>query len=163
MANVEVSPQLKPEHKHKEPPVGLGGWFTFIIIGLIVLIISGVVGLSQMLSYLVYYPVYFIIFLSICIINELFLSAVLLFFIYKRNIIFRKLYVIQTCILIASLLFIFILSFLFSISTDFSILGILARILWTVYLFRSERVHNTFIGFKTISHELADNVDNTDL
>jgi hypothetical protein len=157
MAKVEISPLLKTNHKQKEPPVGLGGWFTIIIIGLILTIVANVAMTPQLLPNLVYYPLYLIVFLSICLINEVMLSAVILFFIYKRNIIFRKLFVIQTCILIVCAFILLFISYLFNVSSGFSITGVLARILWTTYLFRSERVHNTFIGVKSINQTLTEN------
>ncbi len=152
MNEIKLSPQLKPGKPPKQPPVGLGGWFALIMIGLILSIIADIGGTVKLFqSDLSYMNLFFLLFFIICITNELILSAVILFFIFKRNILFRLLFVIQTCVFaVCYFAYLFLCAF-YNIPPDISFMTIFARILWTVYLFRSERVKNTFIGTKSIA------------
>ncbi len=152
MNEIKISPQLKPGKLPKQPPWGLGGWFTLVMIGLIGMIIIGIVSVIEVvqIEYIRINP-YFLVLFIICILNEVCLSAAILFLIYKRNKLFRLLFVVQTCVLIFCCFADSYLSLISGFQTDFSWLSVLSRILWTVYLFRSERVKNTFIGMKSIA------------
>ena len=152
MNEIKFSPQLKPGKMPNQPPWGLGGWFTLVMIGLVGMIIVGILSVIQVvqIEYTQINP-YFLVLFIICILNEVCLSAVILFFIYKRNILFRLLFVVQTCVLIFCYFSDLYLSLSFGFQTELSLLSVFGRILWTVYLFRSERVKNTFIGMKSIA------------
>jgi drug/metabolite transporter (DMT)-like permease len=148
MSKVNISPQIKPGKLPKYTPVGLGGWFTLVIIGLFGTILMDILSMFEV------FPIdisnvnifYFVIYL-ICIVNEVILSVVILALIFLRKIMFRNLYLIQTCVLGAC--FIVMLE-------GSSLVALLARILWTVYLYRSERVKNTFFGIKSINQTLSE-------
>lgn len=152
MSDIKISSQLKPGKLPKQPPWGLGGWFTLVMIGLVGMIILGIMSVLEVvqIEYTQINP-YFLVLFIICILNEVCLSVAILFFIYKRNILFRLLFIVQTCVLIFCSFVDFYLSLSFGFQAEFSLLSVLGRILWTVYLFRSERVKNTFIGMKSIA------------
>lgn len=148
MNQVNISPLIKPNKLPKQSPVGLDGWFTLIIIGLFGTIIVNIITVITLLplDFSTVNMFYFSI-LIICVLNEVGLSSIILLFIFKRNIVFRILFLIQTCIL--GICF-------FLIPSGSSFIPILARILWTVYLYRSERVKNTFIGLKSINQIMGE-------
>ena len=145
---VKISPLIKPDKQPKQPPVGLSGWFSLIVIGLFGTILLDIVTVVPLLPIdLSIVNMFFFVVFLISLLNEVVLSAVILILIFKRSIIFRVLFLIQTCILGACILI---------IQDGSSLIQMLARILWTVYLFRSERVKNTFIGIKSINQVLAE-------
>ncbi len=127
---------------------GLGGWFSLIIIGLIL-------GVARDIYYMItvlQHPDLSGSFLYLALIIE---SAVdiawvgtILFFILKRNIIFRKLFVLRFAVilLVNIILAACIDSRFYDLSdwTDFGI-SLAATMGWIYYLYSAKRVKNTFI------------------
>lgn len=152
MSELKISPQLKSGQMPKQPPVGLGGWFTLIIIGLFAISLSGIVSIFELFSigFEKADPL-LLTFYFFCILNDVALSAFILVFIFKHNIIFRMLFIIQTCVITLCFFIYFYIALAFGFKSELNFISILGRILWTVYLFRSERVKNTFFGIKSIN------------
>jgi hypothetical protein len=148
MNETKISPMLIPG-KASGQPIGLGGIFILFIIGLCVDILMNTFVMIDILSYdLTKANLFILTIIFIFLTNEVVMSAFILYFVFRRNIIFRKLYLIQTCI--------FAVCYIFLFSVNMPIFSILMRILWTLYLFRSVQVKNTFIGIKSISETLSD-------
>jgi hypothetical protein len=148
MNETKISPMLIPG-KASGQPIGLGGIFILFIIGLYVDILMNTFVMIDILSYdLTKANLFILTIIFIFLTNEVVMSAFILYFVFRRNIIFRKLYLIQTCI--------FAVCYIFLFSVNMPIFSILMRILWTLYLFRSVQVKNTFIGIKSISETLSD-------
>ena len=130
--------KIKPK-KHHCAPKGLGGWFTLVIIGQVAMIIMVITTILQdMLPIWVYLDVFLRFWFVFLFINEGVLSGVILGFIFARKMIFRTLFIVQS---IGT--FIFGIVHMPFLDTDF-LPGLIARAFWIVYLFRSERVNNTF-------------------
>ncbi len=68
MNEIKISPHLKPGKLPKQPPWGLGGWFTLVMIGLIGMIIIGIVSVIEVvqIEYIRINP-YFLVLFIICI------------------------------------------------------------------------------------------------
>lgn len=158
MSKVNISPLLKSQ-RQKMPPVGLGGWFAVIIIGLVGTVLFNVIGIFDVIP-MIDWPhvqLFRVMLWLICLLNDIVLSLVILWFIHKRNIIFRTLYLIQTCLI----LFLFLILLVCYLQAVAPVYTLLARILWTVYLYRSQRVRNTFLGIKTINDILSKNAQSS--
>lgn len=127
---------------------GLGGWMILIIIGRVITILLNIKEIADIVPYLGLNPeadLFFYIIISIDILLGIVLTGAMLFFIFKRNILFRKLMVIQIAV---SLAITFIVCILFNSWAELSIdifTGIVSGAIWITYLYRSVRVKNTFI------------------
>ncbi len=129
----------------EKQPQGFGGWFVLILIGLFASIILGTVQFFQYSEVWQYVDFGLGSLLTIDYLNTIILSIVILIFIFRKDIRFRLMYLIQTCISVV------IIICLFAIigTADGQMIGsMLGRILWTIYLFKSVRVKNTFVDKK---------------
>ncbi len=144
---------------------GLGGWFVFTIIILFLKLFAGAISLFgdgglEVLSRSATAAEYITLFYSVIIL--IILSAVILRFIFKRNIMFRKFLVIAISIDIVFLvLSVVLLAIASSIVVDplypqaysqaigsaifQSVAAAVISVAWIIYLYRSYRVKNTFI------------------
>ena len=139
---------------------GLGGWFVFVIIGRFAAILIGITTIFRYASSYSLRDVlgaYYDIVIAYSIIWLILLSAVVLYFIFKRNIIFRKLMLIQIAFdLIFAIVSIFILQSILSSlgldpgSVDYGetqlVSSFIGACVWIAYLYRSKRVKTTFIN-----------------
>ena len=150
---------ISPLHNEKKPiniPVGIGGWLILIIIGLFGSILLSALDFVHYFDVWKYVDFGFGALFTVTYLNEIAVSALILILIFRRKIFFRKLFLIQTCAYALINLIIIILN-----GGDDAVIIFLAmteRALWTVYLFRSERVENTFIGMKSTA-ELMDETE----
>lgn len=138
----------KPPYDYDPSLNGLGGWMILIIIGRILTIFSYISAISEVTPLLGYSPeadVYLYIMIALCILFGIVLTGLILFFIFKRNIVFRTLMVIQITV---SLTITFIICVLLNSWAELSIdifTGVIGGAIWITYLYRSVRVKNTFI------------------
>ena len=138
---------VMPQSANKKlPPVGLGGWLTLFIISQLGVVVSIVSKLGELLFRLSSLNAFLLAYNFLLIFIEGIFPIVILVFLFKGKMLFRSLYLIQTIIFAFCLLALFALSiFDNTYSIIGSLLPLLIRILWTVYLYRSERVKNTFL------------------
>ena len=90
--------------------------------------------------------VYAILMLLVFLIPDTGISIAVLVYLMKKDIVFRKLFVIDTILLSVSTTGAFLFSLL--VLGDFyetAIIHIAVAVLWVVYLYKSKRVKNTFI------------------
>ena len=130
----------------KEQLYGFGGCFVLIIINLFGNIIISIIDFFDLLNAFSQLNGGLIAIFIAAYLNNIGLSGIIAVYIIKRRILFRKLYLIQTCI---SLALCFLLAFFIPLYYDRTIvqmvIAMLIRALLTVYLFRSVRVKNTFV------------------
>lgn len=123
---------------------GLGGWMVVFIIGHflgILTIISSLAQLSNCRGFTEQLDTLVNITIIIAII-ELILVIVALYYIFKRNILFRRVFVIRVVIDIISFFVVIMLDKLNSVDI---ISCIVSAVIWITYVYRSKRVKNTFI------------------
>ena len=149
--NAQLSENIKPTD-YDPTLIGLGGWMTVVIIGRFLTIIMGVIDLMDLMQcfdYLGYtntldFIVYFGFIYDILIV--IILSGVILYFIFKRNIIFRVLFVAQTISIMVFDIAISVYMTNLGVETDSSIVrNIIFGAIWIAYLYKSKRVKNTFL------------------
>ncbi len=139
-------PQQPIEYPYDYDPslIGIGGWLILVVIGRILSVIIGVYNFANTLVIFNQYNVSdFWSYAITCIemLNGVGLSFVMLILIFKRNIVFRRLFVIQMSIAILDALLIGIYT-----STYTTLISTIAStVVWTIYFYRSLRVKNTFI------------------
>lgn len=127
---------------------GLGGWMILVIIGRLLTFFTYGSAIADLTLFLGYSPeadVYIYIMIALCVLFGIVLTGFILFFIFKRNIIFRKLLVIQIAISLGTT---FLICILFNAWSEFTrdiFTGIVGGAIWITYLYRSVRVKNTFI------------------
>ncbi len=142
---------------------GFGGFFVFVIIGRFLTAITGVVLLMHYTSsdrYAQILGAYYGIIIACLIGLSIVMSVVVLFFISKRNIIFRTLLVIQTAATsVIDLIGIIVIAHYYNSMGDDAIfyqpvirsgvthflISVIISMLWLGYLYMSSRVKNTFI------------------
>ena len=126
--------------------MGLGGWLTLFIISQLGVVVSIVSKLSELLLRLSSLNAFLLAYNFLLIFTHGIFPIVILVFLFKGNMLFRSLYLIQTIILAFCVLALSILSiYSNNLVTYGSLLPLLICILWTIYLYRSERVKNTFL------------------
>lgn len=129
---------------------GIGGWLILFIIGQFASGLSGAISFISIITYLgssdhhnIFLALYIIVGILVVIIG----SIAILYCIFSRNILFRKLFIIQN----VSLLLFSFLSYAyitpFGITYDLSRISssIISTLIWLTYLYRSKRIRNTFI------------------
>jgi hypothetical protein len=131
--------------------IGIGGWLVLIILGQFLNIILCIKNIIDSRSYIgknAEFGLLFIVAIAVCILSVV-LSAGILFFIFKTNITFRILFVIQG--LLNLVFVIFIASYIDGLGYNngyliSSIVGsLIGNVIWITYVFKSKRVKNTFI------------------
>lgn len=131
--NNDASPKMKE-------PYGLSGWFVIIILGLFWTIILGINELMNYSDIWKFVDFGYGVFFAISSFNSIFISAIILVSIFKKDIRFRAMFVIQSCVY---MLMAFIMCGVIKVNEQV-IVSIIGRVLWSIYLFKSERVKNTF-------------------
>jgi hypothetical protein len=142
--------------------IGLGGWFSLVIIGQLLAIASGIYGIFRLFPLLdpllnnsnELYSLIIFMLLAIVLIYIL-LPCAILYFIYKRNIIFRAIFIVRLIIsfVITMSFYVFVETPVYSISFINDFISFALQISWVFYLSQSKRVKNTFIYSKTIKQE----------
>lgn len=153
----DYKPQLP--YDYNEELNGLGGWLIVFIIARFLTIINALIGIvdaSDLIGYVPWVDTWLYIAIAVTVIFDIGLSVAILFYIFKRNILFRILFIVQIS---STVLFIAI----FSIALGYyfeSILGTIGTAIgiaiWTAYVFKSVRVKNTFIFAHMSEEELAE-------
>ena len=163
--NLEDAISAKPYTPSDYDPSlnGFGGFFIFVIIGRFLTAITSVVLLMHYTSsnrYAQILGAYYNIIIACLIGLSIVMSVVVLFFIFKRNIIFRTLLVIQIAVTsIIDLIGIIVLSHYCNSMGEDAIfyrpvirsgvtrflISVIISVLWIGYLYMSSRVKNTFI------------------
>lgn len=127
---------------------GLGGWMVLFIIGrflTMLSIISNAIKITDLLGIDKQIDVMLKFALAIAPI-ELILTILITYFIFKRNILFRKLFVIRIAISLVVTLGITIYGYvIFSVFDYHIITNLIGAAIWISYLYVSKRVKNTFI------------------
>ena len=129
---------------------GINGWLLFVVLGEVLMIVSGI---NNILRYMRYFGIsnradirLAIVFAVIAIVY-IAGSMWIVILLYKRKILFRKLFVIQTIIILV--FYMLALIFLDKLSDTGSLIeaaNILIRgAIWVTYLYKSKRVRNTYI------------------
>lgn len=129
---------------------GIGGWLVLIIIGRFLSIVFGVKGIFDFSAYAGYDPQLDVLVYSSIVFDVLItiaLSGVILFFIFKRNILFRTMIIIQMgiCFLYVVILTIYTSSLGVAPDLAYNIVAFIESALWVLYLYKSKRVKNTYI------------------
>jgi|GEM_PF-2934337 len=133
---------IEDSNQQKMPLNGFSGWFIFVIIGLFANIILSANQFTDNFHMWRYIDIGTAALLAATYLNAIVFSLIILAYIFKRSILFRKLYLIQTCIaVVLGVITLFALNFNAVIQL---VLGMVSRILWTLYLYRSKRVKETF-------------------
>ncbi len=130
---------------------GLGGWMVIVIIGRILTIIMTIKDMAAWPFYRILFGNFYAIIIVYDVVVGLGLSVAILYFIFQRKIIFRRLFVIQIAITLVIATATFVLTLILlspeDNGTDMAqlIINILSGVVWIIYLYRSARVKNTFI------------------
>jgi hypothetical protein len=129
---------------------GIRGWMVIIVIGRILTLLYGAYSnINGLMTFVSYHVSDFVLYLMLVIdtLNTVGLSVVMLVLIFKRNILFRTLFVIQFSALIIETIIIGIyVSKVYNAPLDPSdYVGLIGGVVWAIYLFVSKRVKNTFI------------------
>lgn len=145
----EQMPVLYPED-YNASLNGLGGWMAFVIIGRFLDFIYGIINLADLVTYAgssgdldVYYTVMIVLNVLVIILG----SALILYFIFTRNILFRRIMVIQVIIVltVSTMSSIYFRSLGYSVEMSEMISSLVSATIWVTYLYKSKRVKNTFI------------------
>lgn len=128
---------------------GFGGWMAVFIIGhflSILAIISGTVQLSDYRGFNEQIDTLINISIVLAIV-ELILVIIVIYLIFKRNILFRKIFVIRVVVSIAFAvgLEIYIYTLFGTVDSTQILYSIVPAAIWVTYVYRSKRVKNTFI------------------
>ena len=154
---MDFTPQTEFEQRPVSFPVdydptlnGLGGWLVVVIIGRILTILLGVLGITSESAYLGYSnSIDSLIYLElvIYILVSIIMSCVILYLMFKRNILFRRLFVIQTITIFLSniILSLYVYNLGYEMSGSELASPLFAGVIWIIYLYKSKRVKNTFI------------------
>ena len=130
---------------------GLGGWMAVVIIGRILNIILTIKDMAAWPFYRILIGNFYAIIIVYDVVVGLCLSVTILYFIFQRKIIFRRLLVIQIAISIVIAGATFVLTLILLSPGDNGsdmaqlIINIISGVVWILYLYRSARVKNTFI------------------
>ena len=148
----QLLPQQSIDYPYDYDPSlnGISGWMVIVVIGrILTALISGYndIKLIAMLSANNMTDILFNLMLALDLLNTIGLSAVMLVLIFRRNILFRTLFVIQFALSILEAVIINIhVSAAYGVPADpSSYANFAGGIIWTIYLFVSKRVKNTFI------------------
>ncbi len=138
---------------------GISGWMVVVVIGRILTILIGAYGNINGLMTLASLHVsdsFLSAMLFIDLLNTVGLSIVMLILIFRRNILFRTLFVVQLVVLIIETIIISLYaSRAYNVSLDPSdYVGLIGGVIWVIYLFVSKRVKNTFIYNKLDAEHL---------
>ena len=144
----EAGPGYPPDY---DPSLnGVGGWLILIIIGRVLTFIFSIKDMSECLSaYGINATFDFI--LTVGIILDVTLgivfSVLVIVFMFKQNIVFRTLFVIQVSVMfvfnLAVILYVNSLGISYGVP---SLVGnIIGGLIWILYVYNSKRVRNTYI------------------
>ena len=133
---------------YKLPLKGIAGtlvvFVVFCVVKLLILVVNIVVHIGYLKA-----PemmVYTILMLAIYLPADFGLTIAVIVLFFKKNILFRKLFVIDTVILVFSMSAAFVFSlFVFGEFYETAIIHSAVAGLWVIYLYASKRVKNTFI------------------
>jgi hypothetical protein len=136
---------------------GIGGWLVLVIIGQIIRIILSIKDITDSVSLFGVLPAFDVILyfgVAVDIIFGIVLPVIILILMFSRNITFRILFVIGVSVIF--LFNIFVILYLqalgYNIFSEYagSLIGSIAGgVIWILYLYKSERVKNTYIYPKT--------------
>lgn len=131
---------------------GIDGWLIFIVLGLVMTAASGIVYFFNYFSIMCPVNIRLGIEMGIQILVNIAGSVWILVMLYRRKILFRKLYIIQMIVGGIYLLLLFIFSDKYLSDAYFStdtIIGLaittIRSVICIIYLYKSKRVKNTFI------------------
>lgn len=137
--------------QHNLEPYGIDGWLILFLIGTILAIIRNIQYLIQMASHVDAFAnglryIYFIAVLVSIIIIVMELAIVILMF--QKNILFRTLFIYLVAFnFLLCLALPLLISIIYTEPYEFDIWALLSvaeTAIWIIYLFRSDRVKNTF-------------------
>ena len=128
---------------------GLKGWMVLVIIGRFVAIIAALISIPNMLEYYGYLDwldTFMTLSIAVLVPIDVIASIVILVFIFKENILFRKIFVIYTIYTLALTLAAMIyLKVAYDTTYTNPIFTLIGSAIWITYLYKSKRVKNTFI------------------
>ena len=130
---------------------GLGGWMLIVIIFRFLTILSGMLSIAGVLALdaftLSLLPGYVTFCIIWSVLVEVIWSVVILIFIFQRAIAFRLLFVIQICLSLLVAFGTWIYAAGWGLEPEYRdiVFTIIGGVIWIVYLYKSNRVKNTFI------------------
>ena len=144
---------------------GIGGWLILFIIGQFANGLYGTVSFISIIPYLgssEQHNAFFAVSVAVGILVVFIGSIAILYCIFSRNILFRKLFIIQN---VSSLVFMFFsyayfTSFGFTYDVSGTSSSIISALIWLTYLYRSKRIRNTFIYSKQYKVQFAQKMIN---
>ena len=143
VSNIKDTPE-----DYKLPLKGIAGtlviFMAFCIVKLIILIVNVVVHIGYLKTPEMF--VYTVLMLAVYLPADAGLTIAVIVLFFKKNILFRKLFVIDTVVLVVSMCAAFVFSFVvFGDLYETAIIHSAVAGLWVIYLYVSKRVKNTFI------------------
>lgn len=144
---------------------GIGGWLILFIIGQFATGLYGTVSFISIIPYLgssEQHNAFFTLSVVVGILLVFIGSIAILYCIFSRNILFRKLFIIQNVSMLVFLFFFCAYANSFGITYDLSgtSSSIISALIWLTYLYRSKRIRNTFIYIKRFKVQFAQKMIN---
>ena len=128
---------------------GIGGWMIIVIIGRFITIVMALVSIPQLMEnygYFSWLDTFVNLSLTVLVPIDVVVNIIILVFIFKRNILFRKIFVVYTifilAVTVAGMIF---LKLAFDTAYTQGLTSFIGAAIWITYLYKSKRVRNTFI------------------
>lgn len=128
--------------------LGVSGFFLVFVVFILFMTINSLISIVSHVGYLGSPDilVYAILMLAVYLPLDIGLKIAIIYYIFKKHIIFRKLYVINSILVVASMMAAFAYFIIFKGERyDPAIFQTALAALWLIYLYTSKRVKNTFI------------------
>lgn len=138
--------QGKPQDYDRKLNGIAGALFIFIVFSFLIIFFS-LTGIANHIAYLKepQLRTYALLMLYFYIPAEVGLNIAMLVFIFKKNIVFRVLFIIYSAIVVVSMTAAFVYLLTYGIVYTTAIFRFVVTAIWILYLYKSKRVKNTFI------------------